>query len=77
MKAANANQRESLASSTQGTAVAVLHGLDCGFNKGKQKLLSKFMNTLLGKKNRQREPNKTHNLQDVESQLFSLFSPRK
>jgi len=75
MQAANYNQRESLASHTQGTAVAVLHGLDCGFNKGKQKLLTKFMNTLLGKNKRQKE--KTKDLQEVESQLFSLFAPRK
>lgn len=74
MKAANVNNREYLAAATQGQATAVLHGLDCGFNKGKQKLLSKFMDSLLGKKKR---ATKVQDPKEVGSELFSLFAPRK
>ena len=71
MGGAGNNHREQVAIDTQGTATAVLHGLDCGFNKGKGKILDKFMKSLFKKQG------KTKDMADVEKQLFGLFAPRK
>ena len=75
IKAAGHNHRENVAIHTQGTATAVLHGLDCGFNKGKGKVLQKFMKSLLKvvtpKETKSQDPD------DSGSKLFSLLSPRK
>ena len=65
------NRREEVAIEIQGMATAVLHGLDCGFNKGKGKILSKFMKQLL------KTQAKSKDMADVESKLFSLFAPGK
>lgn len=67
------NRREEIAIETQGTATAFLHGIDCAFNKGKGKLLTKFMKQLF----KQEKKEKTQDLGDVENQLFGLFAPRK
>jgi hypothetical protein len=74
MKAASHNRREEIAIETQGVATAVLHGLDCGFNKGKGKVLTKFMKALLKKP---ADPKKSKDMAGVEDQLFSLLGPRK
>jgi hypothetical protein len=69
--AAGHNRREEIAIETQGEATAILHGLDCGFNKGKGKLLQKFMKQLFKKDKRE----KTKDIQDVEDKLFNFFAP--
>ena len=71
IKGAAHNHREEVAITTQGTATAVLHGLDCGFNKGKGKVLQKFMKALL------KTETKSKDMGDVENTLFSLLGPRK
>jgi hypothetical protein len=71
IQGATHNRREQIAIDTQGTATAVLHGLDCGFNKGKGKLLQKFMKQLFKK------TEKSKGMADVEQKLFSLLGPRK
>jgi hypothetical protein len=71
MKAAAHNHRENMAVHTQGTSTAVLHGMDCGFNKGKGKILQKFMKALF------KQETKSKDMGDVEKSLFSLLGPRK
>jgi hypothetical protein len=71
IKAAAHNRREEVAIDTQGTATSVLHGMDCAFNKGKGKLLSKFMKSLFKKDKRE----KTKDIADVEDKLFGFFAP--
>jgi hypothetical protein len=71
MRGASNNRKDEMAAQTQGTTTAVLHGLDCGFNRGKGKLLTKYMKDLYKKET------KTKDMTDVEQQLFSLFAPRK
>jgi len=64
------NRRDDIVAQTQGTATAVLHGFDCGFNKGKGNILTKYMKQMYKKET------KTKDMGDVEKQLFSLFAPR-
>lgn len=72
MAAAGHNRREEIAIETQGVAAAVLHGIDCGFNKGKGKVLSKFMNSLL---KRPGKSSQTKDIDDVEDTLLNFFAP--
>lgn len=71
IQAATRNRRDEIAIETQGTATAVLHGFDCGFNKGKGKILSKFMKQLFKADKKET----TKNIEDVENKLFGLFAP--
>jgi hypothetical protein len=70
MIAARHNQCESQMLSTQGVTAAVMHGLDCAFNKAKGKILKKYQDRLFPRKN------KSTGLGDAAQKLLNFFAPK-
>ena len=68
-KAARHNQREENVMGMNGVLAAVMHSLDQGFNKGKGKIMKKYMDKLY--------PRKSKNIQDASNKLLDFLSPRK
>ena len=48
LRAVRENQKLQLVSQTYSTAIAVLHGLDVGFNSGKGKILQDWTKEMMG-----------------------------
>ncbi len=51
----------------QATATAVLHGIDVGFNKGKGKILKKYIDTLY-------RTNKSKDTEDAKNKFAGLLA---
>lgn len=68
VKAADKNRRLDLVVSTQSTSVAVLHGLDQAFNKGKAKILSKYQRALMA------SDKKTKNIKQAANTIFGVLN---
>lgn len=67
IKAADKNRRTDIVVEVQGVAVAVIHGLDSAFNKGKAKILQKYIKALT------KPPKKSKDVKQAGNQLLSLI----
>jgi hypothetical protein len=77
MAASQHNRKSDILMDAQVSAVAVLNGLDAGFNKGKQKFLKKFCDRILKSMLNKTRKKKTEKSGDQESLLkaFGLKAP--
>lgn len=72
MSASQYNRRNDLILQTQSHSVAILNGLDAGFNKGKQKFLKKYIDKLLQGMIKQRAKGSGKS-EDAQSKLLAAF----
>jgi hypothetical protein len=68
--AARENHRDEHVASTNGVLSAVMQSLDSAFNKGKGKVMKKYMDRMYPVK-------RSKNMDDATGQLMKLFKPRK
>lgn len=68
MSASQYNRKTDLILAAQSQAVAVLNGLDAGFNKGKQKFLKKYIDSLMKTVVKKKGPKESD-----QSKLLSAF----
>lgn len=66
--AARFNQRESHTMATNGFLAAVMHSLDAAFNKGKGKIMKKYMDKMY--------PSKSRDSADAANKLLGLFGTK-
>jgi hypothetical protein len=69
-KAARENDRDTHVNLTNGVLSAVLQSLDSAFNKGKGKIMKKYMDRMYPVK-------RSKNMDDATDQLMKLLTPRK
>lgn len=68
--AARENHRDDHVASTNGVLSAVMQSLDSAFNKGKGKIMKKYMDKMYPVK-------RSKNMDDATDQLMKLLAPRK
>ena len=68
--AARENDRDAHVTNTNGVLAAVMQALDSAFNKGRGKVMKKFMDRMYPTK-------KSKNMDDATDQLMKLLTPRK
>jgi len=76
MKAAGHNMRHAFLHETQGVTTAVLHGLDCAFNKGKGKFIDTYTDNLFPNQKKTRKVT-AQGYEHAEDTLLSLMQPSK
>jgi hypothetical protein len=67
---ARENHRDNHVASTNGILSAVMQSLDSAFNKGKGKIMKKYMDRMYPVK-------RSKNMEDATNQLMKLLTPRK
>ena len=68
--AARENYRDAQVAQTNGVLSAVMQSLDSSFNKGKGKIMKKYMDQMYPTR-------KSKNMEDATDKLFKLVAPRK
>jgi hypothetical protein len=68
--AARENDRDSHVAQTNGVLSAVMQSLDSAFNKGKGKIMKKYMDRMYPTK-------KSKDMEDATNKLMKLLAPRK
>jgi hypothetical protein len=69
IKAARHNDRDSAVLATNGVMAAVMQGMDAAFNKGKGKIMKKYMDKMY--------PSKSKGSGDAAKQLLNLFGTKQ
>jgi len=69
-KAARENDRDTHVAFTNGVLAAVMHSLDGAFNKGKGKIMKKYMDRMYPTR-------KSKDMDDATNKLMKLLTPRK